>query len=86
MIIMDDGIQLNAQLDLPEDGRKKCPVVVIIHGFTGNMNEWHISETSRALNRIGFATLRADMYGMPGPKVCCGEAPVFRERKLPQEP
>ena len=63
MIIMDDGIQLNAQLDLPEDGRKKCPVVVIIHGFTGNMNEWHISETSRALNRIGFATLRADMYG-----------------------
>ena len=63
MIIMDDGIQLKAELDMPLESSEKCPAVVMIHGFTGHMNEWHLTETSRMLNEIGFATLRADMYG-----------------------
>ena len=65
MIIMDDGIRLNAKVDLPgempENG--KVPMVIVIHGFTGHMEERHIVEISEALNGIGFATLRVDMYG-----------------------
>ena len=41
----------------------KHPLVIIIHGFTGHMEERHIVAVSRTLNEIGFATLRVDMYG-----------------------
>lgn len=63
MYIMDDGIRLNAKLDRPCNGGEKCPLVIVIHGFTGHMEERHIVAVSRTLNEIGFATLRVDMYG-----------------------
>ncbi len=63
MVIIDDGICLNAKLDLPEQGGDKYPLVIVIHGFTGNMEERHITAVSRTLNEIGCATLRVDMYG-----------------------
>lgn len=63
MVIMDDGIRLNAQLDMPASSEGKHPLVIIIHGFTGHMEERHIVAVSRTLNEIGFATLRVDMYG-----------------------
>ena len=63
MYIMDDGIQLNAKLEKPEGTKEKMPLVIILHGFTGHMEERHITAVSRMLNEIGFATLRADMYG-----------------------
>ncbi len=63
MYIMDDGIRLNASLDIPEQHADKCPLVIVIHGFTGHMEERHITAVSRTLNKIGFATLRVDMYG-----------------------
>lgn len=63
MVIMDDGIRLNAKLDMPCGHSGKCPLVIVIHGFTGHMEERHIVAVSRALNEIGFATLRVDMYG-----------------------
>ena len=65
MFIMDDGIRLNAKLDMPADYRagQKCPLVVVIHGFTGHIEEAHIVAVSKAINAEGFATLRADMYG-----------------------
>ena len=63
MFIIDDGIRLNAKLDLPEQGGDECPLVIVIHGFTGNMEERHITAVSRTLNEIGCATLRVDMYG-----------------------
>ena len=34
MYIMDDGIRLNAKLDMPESHGEKCPLVIVIHGFT----------------------------------------------------
>ena len=58
--IQDDGISLNAKLDIPEGSRR---LVIVIHGFTGHMEERHIVAVSQALNEIGFATLRVDMYG-----------------------
>ena len=61
--ITDDGIQLQAELDMPENAEGKLPVVVLIHGFTGYKEEWHILETSRVLTEAGYAVLRADMYG-----------------------
>ncbi|MBQ3789622.1 MAG: alpha/beta fold hydrolase [Lachnospiraceae bacterium] len=63
MIITDDGIRLNARLDMPGDGAAKCPIMIIIHGFTGHMEEAHLNALSDALNEAGYATLRADMYG-----------------------
>jgi len=63
MYIIDDGIRLNAKLEMPEKAAQKCPLVIIIHGFTGHMEERHIVAVSRMLNENGFATLRVDMYG-----------------------
>jgi len=63
MEIVDDGIRLNAALDLPETGGGSCPLVIVIHGFTGHMEERHIRAVSEALNAVGCATLRVDMYG-----------------------
>ena len=63
MFIQDDGIRLDAVLELPDPRGEKTPLVIIIHGFTGHKDEPHIVAVSRALNEIGYATLRADMYG-----------------------
>ena len=62
MYIQDDGIRLNAKLDRPA-GVEKCPLVIVIHGFTGHMEERHILAMAQMMNEIGFATLRVDMYG-----------------------
>ena len=40
--ITDDGIQLHAKLDMPEE-KEKCPLVIVFHGLTGNMEERHIT-------------------------------------------
>ena len=65
MYILDDGIRLDAQIDMPEsyDKAKKIPLVIIIHGFTGNKEERHILAVSHMFNELGCATLRVDMYG-----------------------
>ena len=63
MYITDDGIRLNAKLDMPAEHGDKCPLVIVIHGFTGHMEERHITAVSQILNECGFATLRVDMYG-----------------------
>ena len=58
-----DGIRLHATLDMPVTGTKKCPIVIIVHGFTGHSEERHLTAVSKVLNSIGHATLRVDMYG-----------------------
>lgn len=63
MYITEDGIRLNAKLDMPPGAGEKCPLVIVIHGFTGHMEERHITAVSQAMNEVGFATLRVDMYG-----------------------
>lgn len=65
MFIHDDGIRLNIKLDMPTGWQQgqKCPLVVVIHGFTGHIEETHIVAVSKGINAVGFATLRADMYG-----------------------
>ena len=63
MYIFDDGIRLNAKLEKPSSWKHSYPLVIVIHGFTGHMEERHITAVSRMLNEIGCATLRVDMYG-----------------------
>ena len=65
MYIQDDGIRLNAKLDMPPGWQpgQRCPLVVVIHGFTGHIEETHITAVSKGINDVGFATLRVDMYG-----------------------
>lgn len=63
MFIYDDNIRLQATLDMPLTGSEKCPLVIIIHGFTGYSEERHIEAVSRTMNELGYATLRVDMYG-----------------------
>ena len=42
---------------------KKIPLCIVIHGFTGHSEEVHIRAVAKAMNDLGVATLRADMYG-----------------------
>jgi len=60
-----DGIRLHAKLDKPE-GAEKCPLCILIHGFTGHMEEDHIIAAQKAMNEAGVAVLRAEMYGHGG--------------------
>ena len=61
--IYDDKIRLSATLDMPETPCEKCPLVIVIHGFTGYSEERHITAVSQTFNELGYATLRVHMYG-----------------------
>ena len=63
MYIYDDNIRLNAILDMPEEKPEKCPLMIVIHGFTGHSEERHITAAAHTMNEMGFAALRVDMYG-----------------------
>ena len=65
MFIQDDGIQIHVEMEMPEGYRQgeKVPTVVLIHGFTGHMEERHIVAVGKALRDAGCAVLRAEMYG-----------------------
>lgn len=63
MYIYDDKIRLQATLDMPAGNAERCPLVIVIHGFTGYSEEPHIEGVSRTMNELGYATLRVDMYG-----------------------
>ena len=39
MFINDDGIKLHVELEKPENAPEKMPLVIVIHGFTGHMDE-----------------------------------------------
>lgn len=62
MIIKSDGIDLNAILVNP-DNKDKCPICIIVHGFTGNCEEAHLTAVADTMHKLGIATLRVDMYG-----------------------
>ena len=60
--IVDDGIKLHAKLDMP-DGAEQCPLLIVFHGFTGHMEERHITAVQETALEEGFATLRVELYG-----------------------
>ncbi len=66
--IKDDGIKLHCKLDFPADSQDagpdhKIPLLILIHGFTGHMEEPHIVAVQKTANDTGMAVLRAEMYG-----------------------
>ena len=63
--IDSDGTRLHAKLDCPE-GVKKGPLCILIHGFTGDMEEEHLIAARDAMMEAGVAVLRAEMYGHGG--------------------
>ena len=62
MLIHDDGIELSAVLEVPEDhdGHR---LVILLHGFTSSKDRPHNIRTAAAMRNAGFATLRFDLYG-----------------------
>ncbi|MCR5717287.1 MAG: alpha/beta hydrolase, partial [Lachnospiraceae bacterium] len=58
-----DGINVHAKLDFPTETKEKMPILIIIPGFTGHIEERHIIAVQEAANRVGFVTLRSELYG-----------------------
>lgn len=58
-----DGIALHAKLTFPAEEKEKYPLLIIGHGYTGDMEEPHIVAVAAAANDIGFAALRIELYG-----------------------
>ncbi len=60
--INNDGIRLHAKLDRPDES-VKGPLCILVHGFTGHMEEDHITTAQKAMNEAGISVLRVEMYG-----------------------
>lgn len=58
-----DGMPVHAKLDFPKSERDSYPLLIIFHGFTGQMEERHIVAVKDAASRAGYAALRVDLYG-----------------------
>lgn len=56
-------VDLHAKLELPEAAGNTYPMVIVVHGFTGDMEEEHIVAVKDAALSLGFVTLRVEMYG-----------------------
>ncbi len=61
LTLMDDGVQLSAILERP--AAERCPLVIVLHGFTSNKEKFHTVAACRTMREAGFATLRFDLYG-----------------------
>ena len=61
--LLADGCRIHAKLDLPACGNETYPLLLVIHGFTGHMEERHIIAVMQTAIETGFATLRVEMYG-----------------------
>ncbi|MDO4966021.1 MAG: alpha/beta hydrolase [Lachnospiraceae bacterium] len=58
-----DGFKLHAKLDFPTDAESKLPILILIHGLTGQMDEAQLYGVRDAALDAGCACLRVDMYG-----------------------
>ena len=57
-----DGIKLHAKLERPNEDAKG-PLCILVHGFTGHMEEDHIVGAKDAILKAGVSVLRVEMYG-----------------------
>ena len=60
--IDSDGVRLHAKLDRIDEN-VKGPLCILIHGFTGHMEEDHIIAAKDAIIGTGVSVLRVEMYG-----------------------
>lgn len=62
----NDGLKIHCKLDYPDtmkSEKDKCPLLVLEHGFTGHMEERHITGIAEYVRKLGFAVLRVELYG-----------------------
>ena len=58
-----DGFKLFSKLDLPDNSGEKMPLLILIHGLTGQMDEPQLEGVRDVANACSMACLRVDMYG-----------------------
>lgn len=67
-----DGFRIHAKLAIPggrtvekmmQPGAARLPLVIVVHGLTGHMEERHIVAVTQAALRAGAAALRVELYG-----------------------
>ncbi len=61
--IDSDGVPVHAKLEMPEGEPERCPLVIVQHGLTGNMDRPNIVAVAEAIREAGMATLRTELYG-----------------------
>lgn len=57
------GVNLHVKIDFPDKEMEKYPLVIVVHGLTGHMEEPHILAETAALKKAGYAALRVEMFG-----------------------
>ncbi|MBQ7221550.1 MAG: alpha/beta fold hydrolase [Synergistaceae bacterium] len=56
--------KLSAVIQRPElEAGKKCPIVMLLHGFTGNKSNRPLTDTADLLESAGIASIRFDFNG-----------------------
>lgn len=75
--IDSDGTRLHAKLDRPVEG-EKGPLCILIHGFTGHMEEDHIIAAQKTMNEVGISVLRVEMYGHGGSDGCFADHTLYK--------
>lgn len=63
LFINCDGLNVHAKIEFPKDQQDKMPILVLIPGFTGHIEEEHIIGVSDAALDAGYVCLRAELYG-----------------------
>ena len=58
-----DGFAIHAKLDFPKEQQEKMPLVILTHGLTGHMEEWHLLCIRDSIVKCGYACLRVELYG-----------------------
>lgn len=58
-----DGLKVHAKIEFPKVQNDKMPVLILIPGFTGHIEEEHILGVSKAATDSGYVCLRAELYG-----------------------
>lgn len=63
--LQHDHLKIHCKLDYPAfmPAEKKCPLLILEHGFTGHMEERHILGIADHVRTLGFAVLRVELYG-----------------------
>ncbi len=62
LFLNSSGVRLDLLLELPE-GEGPFPLLLLVHGVTGNKLERHLEGIAGTALQAGFAVLRADLYG-----------------------
>lgn len=61
-----DGCRIHCKLDYPDRMKSeedRVPLLILEHGFTGHMEERHITGIAEHVRKLGFAVLRVELYG-----------------------